>query len=859
MSSGVATNEPPGLREENPLFTFLPSKDDQTWYEKVTAGEELDQFGGPIAPGAMPGPSVGYARVVTTSIAATPTAPGYTVSEFNTCREHPIEVTYTPIHKRKKLEPLLMTGVVNIQNDEIAATQGFLVKTNDMHGKPKAVSKYAGTYGQPSAYLVESMSYDYYDPYTEKPVLVKGTFADGQSSVSSHSIQQKHIGVEEDLHIDAREYSSVSGTAAIPYDVGITISGLLITIYAHVGFPTLNLSTSSAKIATMTRTLHFPTLVHKTTVVRSGITTTAINEAFDELTGAPVVVRTHDQYHATEDDDGYVRDITLPAHYVYEGMGSAFGHDMKTIDDVDYDLDGQGHGALSDAASELDLHQADVLLVENSTMDEAATVAVLSSATVNGEWPLEELSRTSGFTGAGTGTIRIVRCGQANRLMEPAMNIKQAGNAWGSSQYPTPIVSPMTGVVSAQAHIYERDWLEYPEIGPDDEQMYYFGRKHRWHVKSTHVWQAVTTELVTSTSSTIHSSGIASTTMIVPNFYTPTTTGFIRSDLGTLWDPHNQRIEEENAIGIPSAVVFTATTGQPSCIAQNARYGSIAFESFEAHDLSSNIVADAHTGSRAMIEGSGYTNTGAVVTRRQVGAVELRAKAWIKARGTGVACTLKLNGVTYPMTIHPQVNGWNLVDCTIPGSAFENLTVDEHYEVSMDVTGASSTPLIDDVKIQPSASSMNCYVYNSATMRLIAQFDDQHYAQLFKYDQEGRLARKDKETVRGIFPIKEMHFNRPGVEYASVTQSGQSIMRDLGLNPFNHEVNWPSFDIPFSMPPTGVEATIDILRIEANPRKIRYKLFDRDSVELGTDSVARLLNGRRDTTLLPRSDSEEDR
>lgn len=853
-SSGVATNEPPGLREENPLFTFLPSKDDQSWYERVTAGEEIDQFGGPVAPGAMPGPSVGYSRVITTSIAQVVTSPGYTVTEFETCKDHPVVVSSSPISKRKDLQPLLMSGVVNIQVDKIAATQGFVIKTNEMHGKPKAVSKYAGTYDQGSSYLVESMKYDYYSPYEEKPVLVKN------STMTGHEVQMKHIGVEEELHIDAREYSSVSGSAAVPYDVGITIVGIVIAPYAHVGFPTLNVATTSAKIATVTRTLHYPTVVRQTTAVRNGIVTTAVNEAFDELTGTPVVVRTYDQYHAMEDDDGYVRDITLPAHYVYGGMGSAFGHDMKAVEGVDYDLDATGGAVITSDVTELGLHQADVIMIEGPVSGEAATAGVLSFDDVAQEWELEELSRTSGFTGSGTGTVRILRCGNANRLTEPALLIRQVGNAWGSGPDPTPFLSSMSDVVSAQAHIYERDWTEYPEIAASGTQVHSLGRSRRWHVKTSTVWQAITSDLIANPSSTVHTSGVAASSMLIPDFYSNTTTsGWIATSTGSLWDAHNQRIEEENAIGIPSAVVFTEPTGQPECIARNARYGTVAFESYETFSSGSINATDAHTGARSLEEGSGYTNTGVVVTPRQDGEVELVVKAWIKARGTGVACSLKINNVAYSMKISPQVNGWSLVEGVIPGTAVDAMTLGSNNEISMDITGSSATPLIDDVKVQPKAASMMCYVYHPPTMRLIAQFDDQHFAQIFKYDQEGRLARKDKETIRGVFPIAEMHINRPGVQYAVATQGGQAIMQSLGLDPFDRSFQWPSLNAPLTMPPTGVDATIDMLRLDVNPRRIRYKLFDRDSVDIRPDSVAKDVLLRTDSTKTHRSRIREER
>jgi hypothetical protein len=61
----------------------------------------------------------------------------------------------------------------------------------------------------------------------------------------------------------------------------------------------------------------------------------------------------------------------------------------------------------------------------------------------------------------------------------------------------------------------------------------------------------------------------------------------------------------------------------------------------------------------------------------------------------------------------------------------------------------------DDIKIQPFLASMETYVYDFRTSRLMAKLDQEHYATFYEYDQSGMLERVKKETERGIMTIQE--------------------------------------------------------------------------------------------------------
>lgn len=62
---------------------------------------------------------------------------------------------------------------------------------------------------------------------------------------------------------------------------------------------------------------------------------------------------------------------------------------------------------------------------------------------------------------------------------------------------------------------------------------------------------------------------------------------------------------------------------------------------------------------------------------------------------------------------------------------------------------------LDDFRIHPVRSSFVSYVYDYNNYRMMAVLDDNNFASLFEYDQEGALVRKKIETLRGIMTVQE--------------------------------------------------------------------------------------------------------
>jgi len=65
------------------------------------------------------------------------------------------------------------------------------------------------------------------------------------------------------------------------------------------------------------------------------------------------------------------------------------------------------------------------------------------------------------------------------------------------------------------------------------------------------------------------------------------------------------------------------------------------------------------------------------------------------------------------------------------------------------------TIYIDDIRMHPFDAQMKSYAYDDATMRLMAELDENAFATFYEYDDEGLLIRVKKETEKGIMTLKE--------------------------------------------------------------------------------------------------------
>ncbi|MFA6924371.1 MAG: hypothetical protein WC223_08975 [Bacteroidales bacterium] len=256
----------------------------------------------------------------------------------------------------------------------------------------------------------------------------------------------------------------------------------------------------------------------------------------------------------------------------------------------------------------------------------------------------------------------------------------------------------------------------------------------------------------------------------------------------TQYSPNGNAVEDKDVMNIYSAAKYGYYSTVPVAIAQNAKEGTISYESFEnlyngtvfENNLSyittiTNSTQDsyrslvyAHTGLYSLLlNKSNYGFPVGTIKNTYSTSKDFIVRAWLynpNKKGLPLENSVYFNivGIDKNNNNFATTNTkmqkicdaglWSLYESVIAGvSDGTVLTVSVTIK---DISGV----YIDDVKIQPSESEMTCYVYDKAK-RPVAILDDQHFASIFQYNMQGLLVRKIKETVKGQKTVSETQYN----------------------------------------------------------------------------------------------------
>jgi hypothetical protein len=324
ITSGVASNEPQSIREENILTDFISRKGQKTM-GAIIAGRDKDQSEGPVGESILPGPVVGYSRVVIKNIHRGNSDPGFSVNDFYTSKDYPIAFgrpdrpsTMTTINAPTPVRKAVSTPFYTDIITKTKATQGFSFVLNSMHGQPRSSSSYGGVYDPKleSATIVSNVSYEYFAPGEKIPVM--SSLYGGKT--------MKNIGREVDLTFAQRQVTEKQSDVNVEVDLQCAIIPLAVFVLV-IPYPTAipSFSNVEGELSThaTTKVVRYPAILKRTTVYQNGITHAEENVAFDEFTGQPVAVRSSDEFK------GAYLTQSIPASWEYQGMAGKFTSEGK--------------------------------------------------------------------------------------------------------------------------------------------------------------------------------------------------------------------------------------------------------------------------------------------------------------------------------------------------------------------------------------------------------------------------------------------------------------------------------------------------------------------------------------------------
>lgn len=275
-----------------------------------------------------------------------------------------------------------------------------------------------------------------------------------------------------------------------------------------------------------------------------------------------------------------------------------------------------------------------------------------------------------------------------------------------------------------------------------------------------------------------------------PSVWTPVPSQWVPNNTITRFDQDGNEVENKDILGNYSAARFGYTNTLNTCLAANARYDEIYYESFDdpsetitlsggtgTNNTAGNI---AHTGERCVRVDNGEANKTLSLNNNlfteskdyilsmwvaRTGDPQLTYSDATDANSAGVTLTYtNLAGTTISTSsvFKPTgevIDGWQRVEAKFT-TPVNSTTGEDAVKIKINFQGgvrgvADLVSYYDDIRIFPANGNMVSYVYDPATFRLSAKLDDNNFATFYYYDEEGALFLVKQETEKGIATIQE--------------------------------------------------------------------------------------------------------
>jgi hypothetical protein len=345
ISSGVASYEPLIGADEIPQHR--PANKYTADGGRLMPAIEFNQEA-PFGESFYPGASVGYSKVTVTSIHQGPVSAGgdgsyarsaksKNVQEFYTAKDFPIETEFT----EKSVPVNTKEYGLSSRFEEVNVLQGYVLRMNDMHGKPKASSNYVIKQSGPGApefnELVTSTKYNY---QTQNGKLYNKVKTVKRSALvrPTYSVTDMVLGEEVDLTIDNRMRDMDSKSMNISANLNAIGFGIFI-----IPIPTLFLpdtyEKSVFKTMVSTKIIQQYGILKSVETVDHGARVVSENILYDSETGHVLLTTTNNEFNDP------ISSASLPAYWAYDNMGASYyntGYE-EIVDSVRIDHEGKGY------------------------------------------------------------------------------------------------------------------------------------------------------------------------------------------------------------------------------------------------------------------------------------------------------------------------------------------------------------------------------------------------------------------------------------------------------------------------------------------------------------------------------------
>jgi len=344
ISSGVASYEPIMGGDENALkyAKFYPQN-----LPLKSANDLFFEY--PVNESYFPSPQVGYRKITVKSLATdklkkNPTDPaiegilatGETVHEFYTAKDFPtiVEETDLEMHNPSYIVPLPLVGMLT--DNRLRASQGYMIKLNDMHGKPKAVySRGINKNGTLSPIETSRVEYKYkmkprsyenravfeldntVDVLVDDPNM-KGlpNLTSGSSTLHEAIVQPMILGMDYEFFYDMRQGRTEAGSGGLDFNLDMVGFGPF-EFPIPLPWPSFNYSHAKSNIVVTNKVIHKAGIIDEVIATDGQSVVRTKNLVYDPVTGSPLLTAVNNNF------DKPVYKYDIPGRLMHSGMEAA--------------------------------------------------------------------------------------------------------------------------------------------------------------------------------------------------------------------------------------------------------------------------------------------------------------------------------------------------------------------------------------------------------------------------------------------------------------------------------------------------------------------------------------------------------
>lgn len=789
-SSGVTGSEPFAAKEESPFkqpmfYSSVFDYDDKSFNDEELYTDYC------LAEPFFSSASVGYARILEEKVSFDASgsiieidervADGVVEEEYYTSKDFPVIYEYRlndPVasFKRPSWAPPLVSYYK--KHNSFGYSQGLTVEVNDMSGKLKAVGKY------PYFNDVTSSEFNVIRPvYKEihKYRQDSSNRIDSKVFDDSGSVDKKDLGVDVETAIAVEQ----NRTFTKIHDVKAR--------FKFVGFVPIPISfqytntqeLDNAQTISATKVIARNGILESKEIIVEGISSLEKDMKYSLRTGTVTEVKFTDQYGV---DNKVISDLAVEHYpqtrgkYLYDNLKFSSGN-INASGIISLTVNGR---------SDTYLKKGDKLLITKSSNDHVIGY-------------IDHVNTTSSTSNTWEGDIGIIDYTGNPITSVVFSNIKVIDPANTNQLTLNSYVKVLRGdkVLSAKATTFKDTWLDN---GFEEEEIENYGfsvfptgeyeNGQKGILRPDNVYAYNGERLYNNTDY----NGVYNYSGTFPDFDfddISNNTDWISPIQSSKYSPYGYGIESEDLREIKSSAFYDYNKSLLTISAQNAAYKEIAFDAFEDYPLGEININHGHVIWK-MIDGGGppiYDNLNVSVSNEasHTGHKSLKfhlspipstadfefstevigqsegTKGWEFEKGKKYIIQYweKPSSDVPSMPFHVsnphvltlqnqiKVGDWVRKEYVLKTDAIsDELTMKFHNPIDME-----GVIYIDDFRITPFNSASKAFVYDSHTFNLMAILDQNHFASIYQYDEQGNLVISKKETVNGVKSISSKRSN----------------------------------------------------------------------------------------------------